>query len=62
MCEKQNCSPNAAAAQDGKGINMHVYVGDLYSKEEKGCHVTLGDPDSQDRYFRRVPRNHVISI
>lgn len=30
MCEKQDHYPNTAAIQDG--INMHVYVGELYSK------------------------------
>lgn len=62
MCEKQNDSPNAAAIQDGKGINMRVRVGELHSREKKGYHVTLGDPGSQDRNFRRAPGNHVISI
>lgn len=62
MCEKQNDSPNAAATQDGKGINMHVRVGELHSTEKKGYRVTLGDSGSQDRNFRRTPGNHVISI
>lgn len=62
MCEKQNHSPKAAVTQDGKGINMHVCIGELYRKEKKGYRVTLGDPDSQDTNFISEPSNYVISI
>jgi len=62
MCEKQNRSPNAAATQEGKGINMHVCAEELYSMEETGYSVTLGDPESQDRNCRRVPGDYVISF